>query len=425
MRRLEHDGRRNAGLERLLPACGDDAPAVARLQPREEPLRLGRGQVVPDRRRELEELVRHDCADRVEARVATLRATVAVPEEAGQRVERARLEVAAEDIHPQKTRAKASYDHPVIHLRVIAPQELAYATHRALLEHPSAVNVVRIRDVAEKPGGDLFLCDVAREDASVVVGDLRALGLGPSGSIALEPISALVSDEARRAEEAAVGSPADAVVWESVEQQTSESAELSLSFVGFMLLATMIAALGIIQDSIILIIGAMVVGAEFGPLAGLSVALVQRQRTLAGRSLKALAVGFPAGIGAAYLLTLALRAFGSAPDELVEMARPATLFISHPDEYSILIALLAGTAGALSLSTSKSGALVGVLISVTTIPAAGNVGVAAAYGDWTEVRGAATQLAVNLTCIVVAIVATLTLQRRVYGRRRSRLTPSR
>ena len=142
-----------------------------------------------------------------------------------------------------------TYDHRVIHLRVIAPPELAYATHRALLDHPSAVNVVRVRDVAERPGGDLFLCDVAREDASVVVAELRALGLERTGSIALEPISALVSDAARRAEEAAVGSPADAVVWETVEQQTSESAELSVSFLAFMILATMIAALGIIQDS--------------------------------------------------------------------------------------------------------------------------------------------------------------------------------
>jgi Domain of unknown function (DUF389) len=126
----------------------------------------------------------------------------------------------------------------------------------------------------------------------------------------------------------------------------------------------------------------------------------------------------PAGIAAAFLLTLILRGFESAPDDLAELARPATLFISHPDEYSILVALLTGTAGALSLSTSKSGALVGVLISVTTIPAAANVGVAAAYGDWTEVRGAATQLAVNLTCIVVAVVTTLSLQRIVYRRRR-------
>ena len=59
-----------------------------------------------------------------------------------------------------------------------------------------------------------------------------------------------------------------------------------------------------------------------------------------------------------------------------------------------------------------------MLISVTTIPAAANVGVAAAYGDWSEMRGAAAGLGVNLTCIVAAVVATLSLQRWVYRRRR-------
>ena len=60
---------------------------------------------------------------------------------------------------------------------------------------------------------------------------------------------------------------------------------------------------------------------------------------------------------------------------------------------------LARVAGLLSLTTAKSGALIGVLISVTTIPAAANVGVAAAYGDWSEFRGALAQLALNLTCL--------------------------
>jgi uncharacterized hydrophobic protein (TIGR00271 family) len=306
----------------------------------------------------------------------------------------------------------------MVHLRVIAPPPLAESAYRVVRDHPSALNVVRLRGAAEQPDGDLILCDVAREDASLVVAELRSLGLERDGSIVLEPISSLVSDAARRAEEAAVGSPADAVVWETVEFQTSESAELSYSFLTFMALATMIAALGIIQDSQILIIGAMVVGPEFGPLAGLCVALVQRQRRLARRSLTALAVGFPVGIAAALALTVVLRAVESAPDQLTSLARPATLFISHPDEYTVLVALLAGTAGALSLTTAKSGALVGVLISVTTIPAAANVGVASAYGDWNEVGGAAGQLALNLICIVTAVVATLSLQRWFYRRRR-------
>jgi uncharacterized hydrophobic protein (TIGR00271 family) len=308
----------------------------------------------------------------------------------------------------------------MVHLRVVAPPALAEQAYRILRDHPSALNVVRFAGAAEKPDGDVLLCDVAREDASVVVAQLRELGLERDGSIAIEPVSSLVSDAARRAEQAAVGSPADAVVWETVEFQTSESAQLSFSFLAFMVLATMIAALGILQDSVVLIIGAMVVGPEFGPLAGLCVALVQRHRPLATRSLRALAVGFPAGIVAAFALTAVLRLAASAPDRLTEVSRPATLFISHPDEYTVLVALLAGTAGALSLTTAKSGALVGVLISVTTIPAAANVGVATAYGDWRELGGASAQLALNLLCIVVAVVATLLLQHAVYRRRRRR-----
>ena len=77
----------------------------------------------------------------------------------------------------------------------------------------------------------------------------------------------------------------------------------------------------------------------------------------------------------------------------------------------MIVALLAGTAGMLSLPTAKSGALIGVLISVTTIPAAANVGVAAAYRDWEEWRGAALQLGINLSMIVASGVATLAVAR--------------
>ena len=304
----------------------------------------------------------------------------------------------------------------MIHLRIVAPPELAKQVLDLLCSRPSVLNVVHLAGVARKPDGDLILCDVAREDASLVVAELRQRGVDRDGTISLETIDSAISDAARVAEEAAVGSPADAVVWEEVESRTSESAELSFSFLAFMVLATLIAGVGILTDSVILIIGAMVVGPEFGPLAGLCVALVQRRLPLARRSLVALAVGFPAAIAATYVSTLLLRAADRGPDELGD--HPATLFISHPDLFSVIVALLAGVAGVLSLSTAKSGALIGVLISVTTIPAAANVGVAAAYQDWSEFRGAAAQLAINLVAIVLAGVITLSIQRAFYVRRR-------
>jgi uncharacterized hydrophobic protein (TIGR00271 family) len=308
----------------------------------------------------------------------------------------------------------------VVHLRVVVPPGLARRVRDLFIELPVVTNVVHLPGASLKPRGDVILCDVAREDASVVIAELRDLGLGEQGSIVIEEVETTISHAAVLAEQAAKGSPADAVVWEQVEARTSESAELSGTFLAFMVLATLIAACGILTDSQILIIGAMVVGPEFGPLAGLAVAIVQRRMHLAKRSFIALAVGFPIAILASLVLTLVLRALGPAPDELTAIGHPATLFISHPNTFSVIVALLAGVTGVLSLTTTKSGALIGVLISVTTIPAAANVGVAAAYGDWAECRGALAQLAINLPCLTGAGVATLMVQRWVFERRRER-----
>lgn len=308
----------------------------------------------------------------------------------------------------------------MIHLRIVAPADVTADVLGLLREAPGALNLIHLPGAAEKPAGDVILCDLAREDASLILADLRELRVHEHGSIAIEEVDAELSKAAERAKEAALGLPSDAVVWEEVQERTSESTELSISFLAFMILATQIAAVGILIDSQILIIGAMVVGPEFGPLAGLCVALVSARRELAKRSATALVVGFPVAIGAALALTLVLKGTGIADASLEPDERNLTAFISHPDEFSVIVAYLAGVAGVLTLSTAKSSALVGVLISVTTIPAAGNVGVAAAYGDWDEMSGALQQLGLNLTAILVAGITTLWLQRRWYIRRRRR-----
>ncbi len=315
----------------------------------------------------------------------------------------------------------------MIHLRIVAPTEIAHRALELLEGSPAVLNIVHLHGVATKPDGDLILCDVAREEASVILGDLKELEIPRVGSIAVEEIDTALSDAADAAEEAAPGLPSDAVVWEEVEQRTSENIELSMSFVAFMVLAMQIGAVGILLDQPILIVGAMVVGPEFGPLAGLCVALVQRRPDFARRSLMALGVGFPTGIVLAFVATLFFKWTGVGPEELVASQHQLTGFISNPDFFSFSVAFGAGIVGILSLTNSKSGALIGVLISVTTIPAASNIGVAAAYGDWGEAGGAAAQLAINLTSIVLAGVLTLFVQRRYYvARRRKHLgDPSR
>ena len=306
----------------------------------------------------------------------------------------------------------------MVHLRIVAPSHEAEKALELLERTPSVCNLVYLPRAAIRPEGDVILCDVAREDTSVLIGDLRELDIDIDGSIAMEEIDSQISEAAKRAEKAASGAVADAVVWEEVEQRTSENTELSASFVAFMVLAMLIAAVGILTDQLVLIIGAMVVGPEFGPIAGFCVAAVQRRIDVAKRSFVALAVGFPAGITVAFLFTLAMDGLGLIPEGFAEGDHPFTQFISSPDEFSFIVAYLAGVVGVLSLTSAKSSALVGVLISVTTIPAAANVGVAAAVGDANEWIGAMEQLSLNLSAILLAGIGTLYVQRLLYVRRR-------
>jgi uncharacterized hydrophobic protein (TIGR00271 family) len=306
----------------------------------------------------------------------------------------------------------------VVHLRIVVPAAKSDRVVGLLEATPSVSSLALIEAASRKPPGDIVLCDVAREDASVVIDDLRELGVPKDGSISIEEIDSQLSAAADLAERAAAGSPGDSVVWEEVEARTSENVELNANFLAFMVIACLIASVGVMTGQPILIVGAMVVGPEFGPLAGLCVALVQRRPDLGLRSLVALAVGFPVGITGAFLFSLFAKWTDLVDSGFAVGERPLTAFISEPSTFSFIVALFAGVAGVLSLTSAKSGALIGVLISVTTIPAAAAIGVAAAFGDWPDWRGAIAQLAINLAAIVIGGIGTLLVQNRVYERRR-------
>jgi uncharacterized hydrophobic protein (TIGR00271 family) len=307
----------------------------------------------------------------------------------------------------------------MVHLRIVVPGDRAEKVHALLCRTRSAIDVIRVPGASTRPDGDLIMCDVAREDASVIISDLRGLGVHKDGSISLSATDT-ISDFADAAVKYAPGSPADAVIWEELDERTSESVELSAVFLLYMVLASIIASIGIFLDSPILVVGAMVVGPEFGPVAGLCVAFVQQRGELARRSATALAVGFPLAICVTVLATWLFDGAGLVPDDFDVANHALARSISSPDAFAFIVAACAGTAGMLSLSTAKSGALIGVLISVTTIPAAANIGVAIAYGDLGTATGSAGQLAVNLGAILLAGTLTLYVQRLLYLRRKRR-----
>jgi uncharacterized hydrophobic protein (TIGR00271 family) len=297
----------------------------------------------------------------------------------------------------------------MLHVRLIAPPETTSEVLQLLDASPAVTHLCVNEQAARKPSGDVVSFDVAREGATSVLEALRGLDLEREGAIVVENLDISISQSAAKAEEDTPGEPADAVVWEGLEQSAGEETRLSITYLCFMIVATMIAGIGVMLDQPILIVGAMVVGPEFGPLVAFCIGIVSRRPLHATQALGTLILGFAVGMAAAVILTWILTAAGLLSESMLRAERPLTSFIWKPDALSWIVGFLAGIAGMLALTSAKSGALVGVLISVTTIPAAANAAVALAYWVPSEAIGSAIQLVINLSAIAVAGTLTLLL----------------
>ncbi len=303
----------------------------------------------------------------------------------------------------------------MLHLQLRVPADLLDAVVGLLESDDTVTNVAVLPGSYTKPAGDLVIADVAREGANPVVAALKALGLHHRGSVMLSEPGTILSDAATAAEQAAPGIPDDGIVWDVVENRVRTESVLSWAFLSFLTLATLIAGAGRLLDQPILIIGAMVVGPEFSPVAAICVALARPRPSILPRALGTLAGGFGVAVLVASPLWLLAHAVGLA-SRADASSGTLTDFIIRPDVWSLVIALLAGVAGVLALTTSKSGPLVGVFISVTTVPAVGTVALCLGVGVWSEIPGALVQLGINLIGMVVAGTLTLLVQRAVWSR---------
>ena len=303
----------------------------------------------------------------------------------------------------------------MLHLRVISPADLTEQVLAELEGQCGATHIAVQRGTVIRPEGDVIEATLAREATNAVLTALQELGVEHRGGVTLESLDTVLSDAADRAEEAAPGDPDDAVIWEELIARTGEESRLNGTFVAFLSLALLIAAVGVTTNSPVTVVGAMVVGPEFGPLAALAVALVRRRWDLARRSVLALLVGFPVAMGITLLGAFAAEAVGlittSSLDNLSQVD-----FVYRVGPFSLIVALLAGAAGMLSMTSAKSAALVGVFISVTTVPAAGFAVVAATLGRWRIAAESTGQLLINLAGITIAAVVVLTLRRRSWSR---------
>jgi len=305
----------------------------------------------------------------------------------------------------------------VITVRVSCPADLAAVVRQVLDANPAASAVSVHRGASLRPAGDVIEADLPREAVNEVVDALVAAGVPERGTISLLPVPTWVSASALRAERREPGASADAVVWTDVIQRAYDESAFTWTFASFMILATLLAAIAIVTDSVILVIGAMVLGPEFVAIAALGVGIVRRRAHLFRQALGTLVLGFATSITVVALVAAVARSLGLIDyNALLTTARPGTSFIFQPNAWSLVVAIVAGAAGVLSLTSARSGGLVGVFISVTTIPASGNIALASVFGLWSEVWGSFLTLVLNIAGMAVAGWLTLAVQQGVWGR---------
>jgi uncharacterized hydrophobic protein (TIGR00341 family) len=232
---------------------------------------------------------------------------------------------------------------------------------------------------------------VADDKLQSVLDSLQTLfGSQPSARIIVLPVELTLpvsSEQDRKVEDSAVA--ARETLYEGVEK----NARLDLNFIVLVFLSTIVAAIGLIEDNVAVVIGAMVIAPLLGPnLAfGLGTALgdvsLMRKSVLTGT----------AGIALAVTLSVIIGRFYPFDAAVPEIASRTVVGLD-----SVALALASGAAAALSLTTGLSSVLVGVMVAVALLPPAVTMGLMLGNNDINLALGAGLLLAINLVCVNLA-----------------------
>ncbi|MFH0172832.1 DUF389 domain-containing protein [Streptomyces cacaoi] len=304
----------------------------------------------------------------------------------------------------------------MIHVRAVCPPDLTERAMALLGAERCVLDLHLQTGRVRNPDGDAIQCDVLTGAANEVLRGLRDLGLEQRGSIVLDPVDTAFSDRATRIWAEELGAGPRAPVWEQVEARIRAQGRYPPSFYLFLVIAGLIGAVGIITNSQILIVAAMVVGPEYGAITSVALGIDNRSRPRIEQGLLALLVGFLLAIVATFLFALLVRGFGLQPEAFERGVRPVSNLINTPNFFSAVVAVLAGVVGIVSLTEARTSALLGVFISVTTIPAGADIGVSTAFGSWDEARGSLLQLLLNIVVLIVVGTVTLKCQRAIWRR---------
>ncbi|NUT34102.1 MAG: DUF389 domain-containing protein [Hamadaea sp.] len=304
----------------------------------------------------------------------------------------------------------------MIHIRMVSPPAQTPQVVARLSGDEYVAHLVVLPGSAHNPPGDLIECDVFAGAANALLHDLRALEVHSGGAVMIDPVDLAMSGRLDQVGQARLGPLAQAPLWTRVEARIHADATYAPSFYLYLIIAGIIGAVGLLTNSEILIVAAMILGPEYAAISAVALGMDRGRRARITGGLWALTVGFTLAVVASWAFTLLVRLIDRVPEAYERGIRPVVHLIDTPNIYSVVVAVLAGIAGIVALTHARSSTLLGVFVSVTTIPAAAAVGVGLATGSPGDAGTSFLQLLLNVVILIVVGFLSLRAQRALWGR---------
>ena len=190
---------------------------------------------------------------------------------------------------------------------------------------------------------------------------------------------------------------------EELYSRIEQGARIDGNFLLLTFLSTVVAAIGLIEDNVAVVIGAMVIAPLLGPILALAFGSSLGDSKLAWSALGTAA----AGLGLAILLSFGIGVLWPADLARAELLIASTEIVARTDVGldGVALALAAGAAAVFSLTTGLSSTLVGVMVAVALLPPAASMGMLVGAGHFQLASGALLLLVVNIVCVIVAAKA--------------------
>ena len=300
-------------------------------------------------------------------------------------------------------------------LTAICPPDMTKKVKALLQEEPETSNIVTMQAVVADAEKDVVTAFVRREATDVVIGHLRTLRQWDAGELSFIEVDLEVHRDLKQLDE---DEEDDTIGWEMVLNLAHAESRLTWWYLMFMAVAGLIAAVGLIQNLPVLLVGAMSLSPDLAPTNSIAVALTAGAFHDFRRSLRTLALGLGAATAVAFLFTLILELTGVIESGTFYVSDHLVTFVTVVNVSTVIVALAAGVAAMVAFVTGQARGAVGVAISVTTIPAAAYAGIALADRSLGLGAAAIGVLLVNVVCLTLAQILTLVIVRAWRGRKR-------